>query len=123
MPVQKRKRKPPPPPLPKRKRKPNYWKPRFPRTFEELEPLRRGKSKQFFEGLNQWYKKQHIKVIIADLKSSAAFDPNTFTLKFNKEFENKEMYDEDIAEFVLREKTTSALRWYAELYEFWAKQG
>ena len=118
MAIEKRKRKPPPP---RKRRQPKYGKVPFPRTFKELEPLRRGKSKQFFEGLNQWYKKQPIKVIMADLRASAFFDSNEFTLRFNKEFESKEMYDEDIADFVLREKTSASLRWYAELYEFWAK--
>lgn len=115
---QKRRRKPPPPPK-KKRRKSNPWKPRFPTTFQELEPLRRLKSKQFFENLSQWYRKQSNNVVIADLKASANFDPNAFTVKFNKEFEKREMYDEDIADFVLREKSSAALRWYAELYEYW----
>ncbi len=115
MTVIKRKRNPHPP----RSRKPRAGKVRFPQTFLELEPLRRGKSKQFFEELNQWYKKQPIKVVMADIRDSASFDPNAFTIKFNKEFEKRDAHAEDIADFVLREKTSCALRWYAELYEFW----
>lgn len=64
-----------------------------------------------------WFNKQPQKVVLADLIKSAHFDSYEFSQKFNKEFEGKEVYAEDVAEFAIREKSTCALRWYAELFK------